>query len=132
MIYKWTLKLNKWKFKYTKACKIQEYIYWEKKKKPVFMMIYHVFRLYNFISRFQIYFSSYNLIFWVIYSVELTFMEENRCKSIIITETFCLICSKLSVRKMLQLHYLTWFQFLTVPVFQRIFQICSLFFLTVN
>lgn len=95
-------------------------------------MISLVFRPYNFISTFQIYFSSYNLVSWVIYCVEPTIMKENRCKSIMMTETFCLICSKLPVRKILQHHQITWFQSLTILVLKRVFQICSLFFLTVN
>lgn len=104
----------------------------KKEKIPVFAMISLVFRSYNFISTFQIYFSSYNLVFWVIYCVEPTIMKENRCKSIMMTETFCLICSKLPVRKILQHHQITWFQSLTILVLKRVFQICSLFFLTVN
>lgn len=59
-------------------------------------------------------------------------MEENRYKSFIITETFCLICSKLSMRKMLQHHQITSLQSLTVLVLRRTLQICSLLFLAVN
>lgn len=54
-------------------------------------------------------------------------MKEDRCKSIVMAETFCLICSKLPVRKMLQYRQIAWFQSLTVLVLRSIFQIWSLF-----